>query len=168
MSRWITMKAFSDKNSPTQPTGDARIKKPILRRGASGLAVIELQKLLMHWEVLSTSPDGLFDKKVEAAVKAFQHRVFLKEDGIVESLTWQALYTGVPINMPILQRDSQGEAVITLQTVLQGISFFRGEINGKFGLDTDASVRAFQKRYGLVPDGIVGAYTWLALSKVPH
>jgi peptidoglycan hydrolase-like protein with peptidoglycan-binding domain len=70
--------------------------------------------------------------------------------------------------MPTLQRGSQGEAVITLQTVLQGVSFFRGEINGKFGLDTDAAVRAFQKRYGLVPDGIVGLYTWLALSKVPH
>ena len=162
------MKAFSDKNATPQPTGDARIKKPLLRRGASGPAVIELQKLLLHYEVLSTSPDGLFDKKVEAAVKAFQHRVFLKKDGIVGPLTWQALYTGVPLNMPTLQRGSQGEAVITLQTVLQGVSFFRGEINAKFGLDTDAAVRAFQKRYGLVPDGIVGLYTWLALSKVPH
>lgn len=162
------MKAFSDKNYTTQPTGDARIKKPLLRCGASGSAVVELQKLLIHWEVLSTSPDGLFDKKVEAAVKAFQHRVFLKEDGMVDLLTWQALYTGVPLNMPILQRGSQGETVITLQTILQGVSFFRGEINGKFGLDTDASVRAFQKRYGLVSDGIVGPYTWLALSKVSH
>ncbi len=162
------MKAFSDKNLTPQPMGDARIKKPILRRGASGSAVLELQKLLIHWEVLSTSPNGLFDKKVEAAVKAFQHRVFLKEDGIVDPLTWQALYTGVPLNMPILQHGSQGEAVITLQTVLKSVSFFKGEINGKFGLDTDAAVRSFQKRYGLVPDGIVGAYTWLALSKVPH
>ncbi len=162
------MKAFSDKNSTPQSIGDPRIKKPILQRGASGRAVIELQKLLLHYEVLTTSPDGLFDKKVEAAVKAFQHRVFLKQDGIVGALTWQALYTGVPLNMPILQRGCQGEAVITLQTVLQGVNFFRGEINGKFGLDTDAAVRAFQKRYGLVPDGIVGAYTWLALSKVPH
>ncbi|MFB2981129.1 hypothetical protein, partial [Microseira sp. BLCC-F43] len=47
MSKGITMKAFSDKNATGQPTGDARIKKPLLRRGASGPAVIELQKLLL-------------------------------------------------------------------------------------------------------------------------
>ena len=162
------MKYFSDRISTPQLTDDEQIKKPLLRRGSSEPAVVELQKLLLHWETYFGLPDGVFDRKVELAIKAFQHRVFLKEDGIVGALTWQALYTGIPVHMPILRLGSQGKPVVTLQTVLRGVGFFHEAINGQFDPCTDAAVRAFQKRYGLVSDGIVDAYTWLALSKVPH
>jgi peptidoglycan hydrolase-like protein with peptidoglycan-binding domain len=168
MSRELAMKTPTDKTSTSQPNGDTQIRKPVLQRGSYGSDVVELQKLLLHWEIYFDALDGLFDKPVEVAVKAFQHRVFLKEDGIVGPLTWQALYTGMPVNMPILHPASSGEAVILLQTVLQKFGYFKETINGKFGARTEAAVRVFQKRYGLVPDGIVGPYTWLALSKVPH
>ncbi|GAC1661718.1 MAG: peptidoglycan-binding domain-containing protein [Flavisolibacter sp.] len=40
------------------------------------------------------------------------------------------------------------------------------EIDGLFGAKTEAALRNFQSGHGLVPDGIVGPKTWLALDGV--
>ena len=150
-------------------TTKAKISKPVLQRGSKGTAVVELQKLLGHWEIYTDTLDGIFDLPVETAVKAFQHRVFLKEDGIVGEVTWQALYSGAPVNMPVLQRGSLlGQSVLTVQRVLQIAGFYGGNLDGNFGLKTEEAVRAFQKYNGLIADGIVGSRTWHALSKKPH
>lgn len=37
------------------------------------------------------------------------------------------------------------------------------DVDGDFGPKTEATVRAFQRTHGLVPDGIVGPKTWLEL-----
>ncbi|MGL5064487.1 MAG: peptidoglycan-binding domain-containing protein, partial [Microcoleus sp.] len=78
------------------------LAKPTLKRGSTGPAVKELQQLLFHWGYYYGAIDGIFGPYVENAVKNYQHRVFLAEDGVVGSLTWQALYSGAPVNMPIL------------------------------------------------------------------
>lgn len=159
---------FHTKTAMSKATTHQDFKKPILRRGCQGEDVIELQKLLAHWGNYAGSLNGIFDTSVEEAVIAFQHRVFLKEDGIVEQLTWLALYTGAPSSMPLLKRGSRGQNVVRLQEVLKASKVYSATIDGIFGSITEESVKAFQKRRGLVPDGIVGSYTWLALSKVPH
>lgn len=162
------MQAQKDTTYTPKVTTGISLKKPLLRLGCEGPTVVELQRLLLHWRTYQGTVNGVFDLLVELAVKAFQRRVFLLDDGVVESMTWQALYTGAPVNMPILQQGSQGESVITLQSVLRGIGYFHQTIDGKFDSYTDAAVRGFQRRYGLIPDGIVGPHTWYALSKVPH
>ncbi len=145
-----------------------QLNKLVLQKGATGNEVKELQKLLIHWNHLpfNFSIDGYFSEYVEDAVKTFQHQVFLKMDGIVGKNTWQALYTGAPVNMPMLQRGSQGEAVKTLQRALADSNAYYGAIDGIFGPITEAAVRTFQKNAGLVVDGIVGNKTWYALSKI--
>lgn len=40
-------------------------------------------------------------------------------------------------------------------------------VDGRFGPATDAAVIAFQRRYGLEPDGIAGPNTWAALLSAP-
>lgn len=155
-------------NPQATSTTQAKVNKPVLQRGSKGTAVVELQKLLGHWEIYTDSLDGIFDLPVETAVKSFQRRVFLKEDGIVGEVTWQALYSGAPVNMPVLQRGSLGQSVLTLQRVLQTAGFYGGNLDGNFGSKTDEAVRAFQKYSGLIADGIVGSRTWHALSKKPH
>jgi peptidoglycan hydrolase-like protein with peptidoglycan-binding domain len=145
----------------------AQLNKPVLQKGSTGNEVKELQKLLIHWGNLSCDfpIDGYFSDYVEKAVKSFQHRLFLKVDGIVGSRTWKSLYTGAP-DMPMLQRGSQGEAVKTLQLALYDTNAYYGAIDGIFGPITEAAVRTFQKNAGLVVDGIAGNKTWYALSKI--
>jgi peptidoglycan hydrolase-like protein with peptidoglycan-binding domain len=63
---------------------------------------------------------------------------------------------------PILARKDHGVDVRALDHLLRA----RGEDpkpNGVFEGDTDQAVRSFQKRKGLVVDGIVGPATWRAL-----
>jgi V8-like Glu-specific endopeptidase len=81
--------------------------------------------------------------------------------------TWM----GVPTTpKPTLRRGSKGSAVSELQTRLNawraktfGITLAPLVVDGDFGSKTDAMVREFQRRKGLVVDGIVGALTWGAL-----
>ncbi len=146
----------------------AQVNKPVIQMGSTGEAVKEVQKLLRHWGHLQSDRaiDGKFDRQIDGALRSFQRRVFLVHDGIVGPLTWQALYTGAPVNMPVLKKGSKGQVVVTLQRVLQETNDYQNTIDGDFGNRTDAAVRAFQKRVGLVADGIVGKNTWYALSKV--
>ncbi|NEQ27826.1 MAG: peptidoglycan-binding protein, partial [Microcoleus sp. SIO2G3] len=70
------------------------LNKPVLKQGDCGESVEQLQELLASWGLFIGNDKpvtGLFDTKTEAAVKTFQYRMFLVEDGIVGSLTWRAL-----------------------------------------------------------------------------
>ena len=146
----------------------ASIRKPQLQFGSQGAAVMELQKLLKHWGAYRQPITGIFDKSVEFAVKMFQFSVFLPEDGIVGPLTWQALATGTPVNMPVLKQGSSGEAVRTVQQVLWLTGHYKGIIDGNLGFLTHNAVCVFQTSFGLAVDGIVGQQTWNALSQVPR
>lgn len=55
---------------------------------------------------------------------------------------------------PTLKRGARGEAVKIVQRAV-GVSD-----DGNFGPGTEAAVRSFQRKHGLVPDGIVGPKSW--------
>jgi peptidoglycan hydrolase-like protein with peptidoglycan-binding domain len=156
--------------SPTtkMKSTQAIANKPQLQLGSQGQAVLELEQLLTKLRVYRQPAKGIFNKAVEFAVKLFQFRVFLSPDGIVGPLTWQALYTEAPVNMPVLKFGSSGEAVATVQEVLTISKHYRGEIDGEFSTLTDEAVRAFQKSFGIEVNGIVNQETWTALSQIPR
>ncbi|MCA1994859.1 MAG: peptidoglycan-binding protein [Coleofasciculus sp. S288] len=149
-------------------TATAQIERPLLQLGSTGEAVKELQTLLIWRDTYIGAIDGLFSVLVKNAVIAYQHRVFLLKDGIVGPLTWDALFAGAPVNMPILSQGSRGKMVFTLQHLLTLTGDYRGGIDGEFGWLTRAAAQAFQRRSGLVADGIVSDRTWYFLSQVPH
>lgn len=71
-------------------------------------------------------------------------------------------------NRPTIRKDSRGEYVQLLQTMLVNRGYSLGNVDGIFGARTDTAVRDFQKASGLKVDGIVGPKTWAALDDVPE
>ena len=65
--------------------------------------------------------------------------------------------------LPILRYGVKGSEVVTLQTRLKKLGFLEGDVDGDFQDQTLAAVKAFQKRYGLEDDGVVGGATWQIL-----
>ena len=153
-----------------EETVTSNLKKPTLKLEDTGETVEELQKLLAYWGYYYDVIDGIFSRYVECAVKGFQHKVFLEEDGIVGPLTWKALYSGAPPvpPLPILRRGSSGGAVRMVQRVLLLNNYYSFDIDGLFGSITEVAVKRFQTDMNLPADGVVGPRTWHALSKMCH
>ena len=71
----------------------------------------------------------------------------------------------ITVTYPTIRQGARGEIVTQLQSFLSeaGSSL---TIDGIFGPGTASAVRAFQKKYGLAVDGIVGPKTWAKLLEV--
>ena len=63
----------------------------------------------------------------------------------------------------IIRLDTTGESVMTLKLLLHNIGFDHIPLNRVFDADAQMAVRAIQVKYGLIPDGIVGPMTKIAL-----
>ena len=63
----------------------------------------------------------------------------------------------------ILQPERIGTQVKVLQFLLNQIGCNAGTIDGSFGKNTLNALKSFQKKKGLVVDGVCGAKTWEAL-----
>jgi hypothetical protein len=70
----------------------ALLGNKVLRRRSRGEAVKALQRRLGELGIDSGSPDGIFGRKTTRAVKAFQRRRGLKQDGLVGRNTWRSLW----------------------------------------------------------------------------
>ena len=63
----------------------------------------------------------------------------------------------------VLKQGSTGSTVKTMQQKLKNWGYYTGAVDGIFGSKTLAAVKYFQRKNGLVADGIVGAKTFAAL-----
>lgn len=70
---------------------------------------------------------------------------------------------------PTLRKNDAGNAVMTAQWLLMahGYALPRYGTDGKYGDETIAAVKAFQRDKGLDVDGVVGPKTWAALLNEP-
>ncbi|MEM1393488.1 MAG: peptidoglycan-binding protein [Cyanobacteria bacterium P01_H01_bin.150] len=169
-------------------TTSNQINKPVLKVGSTGETVKELQKLLLNYGMYvyinnsgaceypgEEAIDGVFGPKTENAVKLFQGKMFLVQDGIVGNKTWRSLYKGAPVDMPVLKKGSTGELVKQMQDRLFTGGYYGGEVtmskhastvDGIFGSQTESVIKNLQKNTGLAVDGIVGDRTWFEISKI--
>jgi N-acetylmuramoyl-L-alanine amidase len=179
--------AFSQE---AQPRAGA-IVRPLLKSGSRGVEVTELQAVLKLLGYYDGTVNGFFGDSTMTAVAQFQQAAGLGRDGIVGSATWDRLFppdrnnstpnsapapsqpretspqpaSPATIDFPILRLGMTGAAVTRLQERLRAIGVFEGAIDGVFGAETQAAVKAAQSRFLLEADGIVGGETWSALMR---
>ncbi|MGI6150524.1 MAG: M14 family metallopeptidase [Christensenellales bacterium] len=67
--------------------------------------------------------------------------------------------------MRTLRYGMSGTDVMEMQAMLRKIGHDPGPIDGIFGAQTQSAVQRFQRRFGLVPDGIVGPATWRVMER---
>lgn len=88
---------FEDWNDqPAEPTDEPTgAERPILRQGASGEAVKDLQKMLRDLQYYRGAIDGRFGPGTASSVRSFQNAYGLTADGEVGPLTWDMLDTAI-------------------------------------------------------------------------
>ena len=137
--------------------------------------IATIQTALKQLKLYSGEITGHYGSKTQAAVKAFQKKYALNDDGIAGEDTIKALFEASGItassssgsspsssaatDSSILRYDSQGDAVRKLQQDLTALGYYNGTVSGHFGSKTEAAVMNFQKKNALTADGIAGAKT---------
>ncbi len=134
--------------------------------GLTGTVVVDIGAERTEFQIsapVSRTVDICF---VQAGADPLTTMVFFRpglEDFVFHSMSLGR--TNMPGNIspwPVVKIGLNGHPVKTLQHLLRA----RGHsvaVDGDFGPNTEAAVKAFQSANGLVADGIVGPVTWLAL-----
>ena len=162
--------ATPKKTATPRPTATPNLQNDYyLRLGSTGKKVETLQRRLIELGWLSGKVTGTYDEATEAAVIAFQDRTSgIYTDGVAGPETLRALYSSnaarttkpAAVNSAeTLQYGSEGSAVTKLQKKLQDLGYLAGYADGKFGVETEAAVIAFQKNNNLTADGKAGTAT---------
>ncbi len=81
------------------------IQTAVLRQGATGGEVKELQRRLKQWGYYSGSVDGIYGSKTVEAVKKFQRKNGLTVDGVAGISTYAAL--GMNDSVKVLENDKK-------------------------------------------------------------
>lgn len=165
-----------------------------LSQGMQGEDVRQLQKVLASLGYYSGTMDGDYGSYTVAAVKRFQQANGCIVDGGVGAQTRAALNkilgatsgssantnTGTSTNTNtntnnntvqfVLTRNlstgSQGADVKQLQQLMKNLGLYSGTVDGDYGSYTASAVSAFQRKYGLYVDGMVGSQTAQMLNRL--
>ena len=148
---------------------------------------VQLNRIARNYPAIQkiSSVDGAFGVQTEDAVKTFQQIFNMPQTGVVDKATWYKIayiFTSVKklaeLNSEGLRLEEvdkqfkedlspgmQNNEVKILQYFLAVIgayydSIMPVDITGYYGSETEASVRSFQKTYGLPETGTVNRATW--------
>ncbi|MBQ8554302.1 MAG: peptidoglycan-binding protein [Clostridia bacterium] len=147
----------------------------VIRKGTKGDAVLRLQQRLTQLGYYDSILDGECKADDVAAIRAFQRNNGLTVDGVAGYDTQVALYASTAImdngamaggaveTFTTLKKGMRGTDVTNLQERLITLGYLSGTADGIYGTDTAEAVYNFQKRNGLVRDGVAGAKTLAAL-----
>ena len=126
-----------------------------------------IQVALRALGLYSGSIDGEIGPQTVTAIRAAQKQLHLPVTGIVDVKTRIALG---PLGHPLfgarsLRHGDFGLDVSVVQYLLAKRGLFHGAIDGYFGPATKSALRAYQRRAGMTPSGVVGPKTQALLAK---
>lgn len=143
-----------------------------IQKGCSSVSVLKIQQCLNQLSPeLNLNEDGIYGTQTEDALKIFQKRFGLVDNGILTSLTWDKIIFKIktqkpPEIIPILTPEPLGlgsfgldvrKAQEYLNLILPETSI---ETDGVFDIKTQVKVIHFQNMAGLNPDGRIDITTW--------
>lgn len=134
---------------------------PVLRSGDSGDTVAVAQDLLYGYGYKHLELSDTMDAKTVRATIAFQTDHDLSRTGTFDAETWQTICDDFETH-PLRQGDKSWK-VNAVQQALYTDGDQSVNIDGRFGPQTTAAVKAFQKKQKIGVDGIVGPLTFRAL-----
>lgn len=136
--------------------------KLVLKKDMNGDRVVQLQSDLKQLGFFHQSPSGYYGDITEAAVIEFQKKYGLVSDGIAGDGTLNKIKSllNAEKSKPVLKKGMSSQEVAAVQRGLKKLGFFTLGPTGYYGDATEAAVIKFQKKYGMVSDGIVGAGTY--------
>lgn len=157
-----------------KPDAAAQQKYTEMMAGAQGKEVYVMQEALKELGFHAGASDGLFGATTTAALKAFQKKNGLRQDGIASPEIQQLMLEGRPLNaqgkktdvsiLPWLEdldlkQGDRGEQVAALQQQLIAVGVYTGQPTGTFDSTTAKAVKQFQREHSLYVDGIAGRKT---------
>lgn len=154
---------------PEENNSSNEIIYSTIKKGSKGnLVKIAQEKLIEKgYELPIYGADGDFGTETETAVKKLQQDAMITVDGIIGPDTWSVLngdfFKGnVPYPGHLIKKGQVSDEVEIVQTRLINLGYDCGSTgtDKKFGINTENAVKQFQKKNGLVVDGIVGPKTW--------
>lgn len=154
---------------------------------------VELNRIGVNYPAIPkiVPANGIYGEGTVEAVRVFQGVFGLAQTGIVNKSTWyqiKYIFTAVKglseltsegltedevenILGESLRQGDYGQRVRIVQYFLNVIAYFNPEIpsvysDGVFNSEMDAQVRAFERFYGLNPDGVVDFRTWQLINEI--
>ena len=186
------LQAFLYSGKPKNAKGEAgkvKTASPVegasLKEGNVGDPVVRLQKALASLGYYDGEASGTFDTATKKAVKAFQKKNGLKDDGVAGLETLQLLYsdaalavdqtpapspTPTPTAVPDftipsgkVKLNTEGDDAKLVQKRLKDLGYYKGRVDGRFGSASVKALKSFQETNGLAPDGVAGETTYQLL-----
>lgn len=133
------------------------ISEDALGNGSSGEDVLDLQYRLSDLGYYDGEFSGKYDVTVIGAVKHLQKDLGLSQNGISSAELLELIYSeDAPISSGeiTLAEGKSGPAVKKLQSALNQLGIYNGDIDSVYDLDVTEAVRQFQLLAGYNPDGI--------------
>jgi peptidoglycan hydrolase-like protein with peptidoglycan-binding domain len=150
--------APSTPSASPSPSSSPGAEEVVLRPGAEGVRVRELQVRLHQLSWLPETTTGVYDDATAAAVEGFQTKHGLDRTRVLDRRTWQrlvamtdrpghdALFNVLHAGPTLLGRGDRGAAVRDLQARLKQIAWYFGDVTGTYDDATVTAVKGFQTK----------------------
>ena len=154
-----------------------RVPSGVLGPGSRGTAVAAWQRQLRDRLRTSIAVDGVFGPATLLQTVRFQNTAGIQVDGLVGPQTLAT--AGNPTGVDLLGDRSSGKSASYRRLLRLQRPYLRGDdvrtwqrwmrsrgwrllVDGIYGPQSERTAREFQRRQGLVVDGLVGPNTWSA------
>ena len=154
---------------------DAQQHYAWLQSGSTGKNVSVLQEALKELEFYAGAADGSFGAGTVAAMKAFQKKNGIRQDGVASPEVQKLIFEGKPLNakgkkvsvsilpnFPVSEFSfgDKGWQVTELQNELKALGYYTAAApTGVYDNATQSAVKKFQNDHHLTVDGIAGKKT---------